>query len=128
MTPTPEGLPKLGITLFSLTLEMRRPDYSLEGMIRRVAELDLGPGLEVGERERLPVRLDRELGRVDRLAVDREVDDRERRERQRAIPVRVDLERQTVLRRGQRVVANYVLVERSHAAPLIRIRVRIRVW
>jgi sugar phosphate isomerase/epimerase len=47
MTPTPEGLPKLGITLFSLTLEMRKPDYSLEGMIRRVAELDLGPGLEI---------------------------------------------------------------------------------
>ena len=47
MQPTPEGLPKLGITLFSLTLEMRRPDYSLEGMIRRVAELDLGPGLEL---------------------------------------------------------------------------------
>jgi sugar phosphate isomerase/epimerase len=47
MTHTPEGLPKLGITLFSLTLEMRRPDYSLDGMIRRVAELDLGPGLEV---------------------------------------------------------------------------------
>jgi len=47
MTPTPEGLPKLGITLFSLTLDMRRPDYSLESMIRRVAELDLGPGLEV---------------------------------------------------------------------------------
>ena len=47
MTPTPQGLPKLGITLFSLTLEMRRPDYSLEGMIRRVAELDLGPGLEL---------------------------------------------------------------------------------
>jgi sugar phosphate isomerase/epimerase len=47
MTPTPEGLPKLGVTLFSLTLEMRRPDYSLEGMIRRVAELDLGPGLEI---------------------------------------------------------------------------------
>ena len=47
MTPTPEGLPKLGITLFSLTLDMRRPDYSLAGMIRRVAELDLGPGLEV---------------------------------------------------------------------------------
>jgi sugar phosphate isomerase/epimerase len=47
MTPTPDGLPKLGITLFSLTLEMRRPDYSLEGMIRRVAELDLGPGLEL---------------------------------------------------------------------------------
>lgn len=47
MTATPEGLPTLGITLFSLTLEMRRPDYTLEGMIRRVAELDLGPGLEV---------------------------------------------------------------------------------
>jgi sugar phosphate isomerase/epimerase len=46
MTPTPEGLPKLGITLFSLTLEMRRPDYSLESMIAKVAELDLGPGLE----------------------------------------------------------------------------------
>ena len=47
MTPTPEGLPKLGITLFSLTLEMRQPGYSLESMIRRVAELDLGPGLEI---------------------------------------------------------------------------------
>ena len=47
MTQTPAGLPKLGITLFSLTLEMRRSDYTLEGMIRRVAELDLGPGLEV---------------------------------------------------------------------------------
>ena len=47
MTPTPDGLPKLGITLFSLTLEMRQPGYSLEGMIRRVAELDLGPGLEM---------------------------------------------------------------------------------
>ena len=47
MTSTPEGLPKLGITLFSLTLEMRHPDYSLEGMIRKVAELNLGPGLEL---------------------------------------------------------------------------------
>jgi hypothetical protein len=47
MTVTPEGLPKLGITLFSLTLEMRHPDYSLEGMVRRVSELDLGPGLEL---------------------------------------------------------------------------------
>src|SRR5688572_22873281 len=47
MTPTPEGLPKLGITLFSLTLEMRRHNYSLESMIRRVSELDLGPGLEI---------------------------------------------------------------------------------
>lgn len=47
MTATPNGLPKLGITLFSLTLEMRKPDYSLEGMIRQVAELDLGPGIEM---------------------------------------------------------------------------------
>jgi sugar phosphate isomerase/epimerase len=47
VTTTPDGLPKLGITLFSLTLEMRQPDYSLERMIRRVAELDLGPGLEI---------------------------------------------------------------------------------
>ncbi len=47
MTQTAEGLPQLGITLFSLTLEMREPDYSLERMIRRVAELDLGPGLEL---------------------------------------------------------------------------------
>jgi sugar phosphate isomerase/epimerase len=47
MTLTPEGLPKLGITLFSLTLEMRRPDYSLENMVRRVKELDLGPGVEL---------------------------------------------------------------------------------
>ena len=47
MTQTAEGLPRLGITLFSLTLEMRRPDYSLEGMIRKVADLDLGPGLEI---------------------------------------------------------------------------------
>jgi sugar phosphate isomerase/epimerase len=47
MTQTAEGLPQLGITLFSLTLEMREPDYSLEGMIRKVAELDLGPGLEI---------------------------------------------------------------------------------
>lgn len=47
MTQTAEGLPQLGITLFSLTLEMRQPDYTLEGMIRRVKELDLGPGLEI---------------------------------------------------------------------------------
>ncbi len=47
MTQTTENLPQLGITLFSLTLEMRRPGYTLEGMIDRVAELDLGPGLEI---------------------------------------------------------------------------------
>lgn len=47
MTQTAPNLPQLGLTLFSLTLEMREPDYSLEGMIRRAAELDLGPGLEM---------------------------------------------------------------------------------
>lgn len=47
MTTTADNLPQLGVTLFSLTLEMRRPDYSLEGMIRQAAELDLGPGLEM---------------------------------------------------------------------------------
>ncbi len=47
MTQTADNLPQLGVTLFSLTLEMRRPDYTLEGMIDRVAELDLGPGLEM---------------------------------------------------------------------------------
>lgn len=47
MTETAENLPQLGVTLFSLTLEMRHPGYSLEGMIDRVAELDLGPGLEM---------------------------------------------------------------------------------
>jgi sugar phosphate isomerase/epimerase len=46
MTPTAPNLPQLGLTLFSLTLEMRKPGYTLEGMIDRAAELDLGPGLE----------------------------------------------------------------------------------
>jgi sugar phosphate isomerase/epimerase len=46
-TSTTAALPKLGITLFSLTLEMRRPGYTLEGMIDKVAELGLGPGLEM---------------------------------------------------------------------------------
>ena len=47
MTATALGLPKLGTTLFSFTLEMRQPGYSLTGMIDRVAELGLGPGLEL---------------------------------------------------------------------------------
>jgi sugar phosphate isomerase/epimerase len=47
MTKTASNLPQLGLTLFSLTLEMREPGYSLEGMIKRAAELDLGPGLEM---------------------------------------------------------------------------------
>ena len=44
---TTVALPKLGTTLFSLTLEMRQPGYTLEGMIGKVAELGLGPGLEM---------------------------------------------------------------------------------
>lgn len=47
MTFTAPGTPQLGLTLFSLTLEMRHPGYTLDGMIRRAAELDLGPGLEL---------------------------------------------------------------------------------
>lgn len=44
---TTVALPKLGTTLFSFTLEMRKPGYTLAGMIDRVAELGLGPGLEL---------------------------------------------------------------------------------
>jgi sugar phosphate isomerase/epimerase len=47
MTATAPTLPQLGLTLFSLTLEMRRPGYTLEGMIDKAAELDLGPGIEL---------------------------------------------------------------------------------
>lgn len=46
MTATAVALPKLGTTLFSFTLEMRKPGYSLAAMIDRVAALGLGPGLE----------------------------------------------------------------------------------
>ena len=46
-TATTVALPKLGTTLFSLTLEMRKPGYTMEGMIDKVAELGLGPGLEM---------------------------------------------------------------------------------
>jgi hypothetical protein len=47
MTATAPNLPQLGLTLFSLTLEMRHPGYTLEGMIDKAAELDLGPGIEL---------------------------------------------------------------------------------
>ena len=46
-TATTVALPKLGTTLFSFTLEMRKAGYTLEGMIDKVAELGLGPGLEI---------------------------------------------------------------------------------
>src|ERR1700751_72444 len=46
-TATTVALPKLGTTLFSFTLEMRKPGYTLEGTIDQVAELGLGPGLEL---------------------------------------------------------------------------------
>jgi sugar phosphate isomerase/epimerase len=47
MTATAVALPRLGTTLFSFTLEMRQPGYTLAGMIAKVAELGLGPGLEM---------------------------------------------------------------------------------
>ncbi|HTQ90327.1 MAG TPA: hypothetical protein VMK84_12630 [Streptosporangiaceae bacterium] len=47
MTATAVALPKLGTTLFSFTLEMRQPGYTLAGMIDKVAELGLGPGVEM---------------------------------------------------------------------------------
>lgn len=39
--------PILGVTLFSLTNEWQQRMYDLDGMIAKVAELGLGPGLEV---------------------------------------------------------------------------------
>ncbi|MEU9018446.1 hypothetical protein [Actinomadura sp. NPDC048394] len=47
MTDTAPGLPRLGITLFSLTLEQRRPGTDLVTLIREVASRGLGPGLEM---------------------------------------------------------------------------------
>lgn len=38
---------KLGTTLYSLTNEYHGREYSFEQLVRKVAELDLGPGLEV---------------------------------------------------------------------------------
>ena len=47
MTDTPPGLPRLGTTLFSLTLEQRRPGRDLRSLVTEVADRDLGPGLEI---------------------------------------------------------------------------------
>ncbi len=47
MTDTAPGLPRLGITLFSLTLEQRRPGTDLAALVREVAARDLGPGMEM---------------------------------------------------------------------------------
>ncbi|HEV7187395.1 MAG TPA: TIM barrel protein [Blastococcus sp.] len=47
MTDTAPGLPRLGTTLFSLTLEQRKPGRDLAALIGEVAARDLGPGLEM---------------------------------------------------------------------------------
>ena len=47
MTDTAPGLPRLGTTLFSLTLEQRKPGRDLRSLIGEVAARDLGPGLEM---------------------------------------------------------------------------------
>ena len=47
MTDTAPGLPRLGTTLFSLTLEQRRPGGDLRSLVREAAARDLGPGLEI---------------------------------------------------------------------------------
>lgn len=47
MTDTTPGLPRLGLTLFSLTLEQRRPGGGLTSLIREAAARGLGPGLEM---------------------------------------------------------------------------------
>ena len=47
MTETAPGLPRLGTTLFSLTLEQRKPGRDLRALIGEVAARDLGPGLEM---------------------------------------------------------------------------------
>jgi sugar phosphate isomerase/epimerase len=47
MTDTAPGLPRLGTTLFSLTLEQRKPGRDLASLVREVAARDLGPGLEM---------------------------------------------------------------------------------
>jgi sugar phosphate isomerase/epimerase len=47
VTDTAPGLPRLGTTLFSLTLEQRKPGRDFAGLVNEVAERDLGPGLEM---------------------------------------------------------------------------------
>jgi len=70
--------------------------------------------LELVKGEGLAVRLDAELGRIDALPVERQLDDGERGERKGAVPVRVDLEGVPLAARGERIVAHDVLVEWSH--------------
>lgn len=47
MTDTAPGLPRLGTTLFSLTLEQRKPGRDLASLVGELAARDLGPGLEM---------------------------------------------------------------------------------
>jgi len=47
MTTTAPGLPRLGTTLFSLTLEQRKPGRDLASLVGELAARDLGPGLEM---------------------------------------------------------------------------------
>ena len=47
MTTTAPGLPRLGTTLFSLSLEQRAPGRDLRSLVGEVAARDLGPGLEM---------------------------------------------------------------------------------
>jgi len=47
VTDTAPGLPRLGTTLFSLTLEQRKPGRDLASLVNEVAARDLGPGLEM---------------------------------------------------------------------------------
>jgi sugar phosphate isomerase/epimerase len=47
MTDTATGLPRLGTTLFSLSLEQRKPGRDFASLVNEVAERDLGPGLEM---------------------------------------------------------------------------------
>ncbi|MGY1985510.1 sugar phosphate isomerase/epimerase family protein [Blastococcus sp. SYSU DS0669] len=47
MTDTAPGLPRLGTTLFSLTLEQRRAGRDFASLVAEVAARDLGPGLEM---------------------------------------------------------------------------------
>ena len=47
MTDTAPGLPRLGTTLFSLSLEQRKPGRDFASLVNEVAARDLGPGLEM---------------------------------------------------------------------------------
>src|SRR6185369_10240941 len=47
MTDTAPGLPRLGTTLFSLSLEQRKPGRDFASLVAEVAARDLGPGLEM---------------------------------------------------------------------------------